>query len=59
MSDVDNDDLAISLKVSTEEVKRVIFENLSKRIGDVIRDEIELMGPVRLSDVEKISAENC
>ncbi len=53
LREVDNNDLGIALKGSAEEVQNVIFNNLSKRLGTMIREEMEYMGPVRLKDVEE------
>jgi len=53
LSDVETEDIAVSLKVATDEVKNLILNNLSKRIRDVVVEEMDLMGPVRLSEVEK------
>lgn len=51
--DVENADLMLSLKVSSEEVREVIFRNMSKRMAETFREEMEFMGPVRLRDVEE------
>ncbi|QAS51000.1 flagellar motor switch protein FliG [Halobacillus litoralis] len=51
--DVDNDDLRLSLKVSSEEVKDIVFNNMSQRMADTFKEEMEFMGPVRLRDVEE------
>ena len=53
LRDVDNNDLAIALKGSNEEVQKVIFNNLSKRLGAMIKEDMEFMGPVRMKDVEE------
>lgn len=53
LREVDNKQLAIALKGATEEVKNVIFANISKRLGEMIREDMEFMGPVRLKDVEE------
>ncbi len=53
LRDVDNNDLAIALKGSNEEVQTVIFNNLSKRLAVMIKEDMEFMGPVRLKDVEE------
>lgn len=53
LRDVDNNDLGIALKGSTEEVQNVIFNNLSKRLAAMIKEDMEFMGPVRLKDVEE------
>lgn len=53
LREVDNNELAMALKGSTEEVQNVIFNNLSKRLAVMIREDMEFMGPVRLKDVEE------
>lgn len=53
LREVDNNQLAIALKGATEEVQNVIFTNMSKRLSEMIREDIEFMGPVRLKDVEE------
>ncbi|MDB5083752.1 MAG: flagellar motor switch protein FliG [Bacilli bacterium] len=51
--DVETGDLLLSLKVSSEEVQEVIFRNMSKRMVETFRQDMEFMGPVRLRDVEE------
>lgn len=51
--DVENADLQLALKVSSEEVREAIFRNMSKRMADTFQEEMEFMGPVRLRDVEE------
>ena len=51
--DCENEDLILSLKVSSEEVKEVLFKNMSQRMAESFQEEIEIMGPVRLRDVEE------
>ncbi|HPO75833.1 flagellar motor switch protein FliG [Thermoclostridium caenicola] len=53
LREVDNSLLALALKGATEEVQNVIYSNMSKRLADMIREDIEYMGPVRLKDVEE------
>lgn len=53
LREVDNNQMAIALKGSTEEVQNKIFSNMSKRMQDMIKEDIEFMGPVRLKDVEE------
>ena len=53
LRDVDNGDLAIALKGSNEEVQNAIFNNMSKRLGVMIKEDMEFMGPVRMKDVEE------
>lgn len=51
--DVENDDLLLGLKVASEEVKSIIFKNMSSRMVETFKEEMEFMGPVRLKDVEE------
>ncbi|CAM3703044.1 flagellar motor switch protein FliG [Mesobacillus zeae] len=51
--DCENEDLMLSLKVSSDEVKEIVFKNMSQRMAETFRDEMEYMGPVRLRDVEE------
>lgn len=53
LRDVENNQLAIALKGATEEVQKIIYSNMSKRLAEMIREDIEFMGPVRLKDVEE------
>ncbi len=53
LREVDNNELAVALKASNEEVQNVIFNNLSKRLAAMIKEDMEFMGPVRLKDVEE------
>jgi flagellar motor switch protein FliG len=48
----ENEDLLLSLKVSSDEVKGIIFKNMSIRMVETFKEEMEYMGPVRLRDVE-------
>ncbi|WP_339249688.1 flagellar motor switch protein FliG [Sporosarcina sp. FSL W8-0480] len=52
----ENADLVLSLRVSSEEVREVLFKNMSQRMADSFKDEMEVMGPVRLRDVEEAQA---
>ncbi|MHA6251298.1 flagellar motor switch protein FliG [Oceanobacillus sp. CAU 1775] len=51
--EVDNEDLRLALKVASEEVKEIVFNNMSQRMAETFKDEMEYMGPVRLRDVEE------
>jgi len=53
LHDVDNNDLALALKGSNEQVQNAIFNNLSKRLAAMIKEDMEFMGPVRMKDVEE------
>jgi flagellar motor switch protein FliG len=52
LKEVDNDDLSLSLKTASEELKTKILKNMSERAAQTIREEMQYMGPVRVSDVE-------
>ena len=52
LKDVENADLTVALKNATPEVSSLIFENMSKRLADMIKEDMEYMGPVRVRDVE-------
>ena len=53
LRDVETNDLAIALKGANEEVQNVIFNNQSKRLSTMIKEDMEFMGPVRMKDVEE------
>ena len=53
LGDIDKDVLSLSLKIATPEVKDKLFGNLSKRARDSILEEIELLGPKPLKEVEE------
>ena len=48
-----NEDLILSLKVSSDEVQNILYQNMSQRMAESFKEEIEIMGPVRLRDVEE------
>ena len=53
LREVENNVLAVALKSTTEEVTKIIFTNMSKRLAEMIKEDIEFMGPVRIKDVEE------
>ena len=53
LREVDNKDLAMSLKGSNQEVKDKIFKNMSERARTMLTDDMEYMGPVRAKDVQE------
>jgi flagellar motor switch protein FliG len=52
LKEVETKDLSLALKAAGEEVKKKIFNNVSARVADLVKEEMEFMGPTRLSDVE-------
>lgn len=53
LRDVETKELALALKGASEEVANVIYKNQSKRAAASLKEDIEYLGPVRLTDVEK------
>ncbi len=52
LKEVDNEELSLSLKTASEELRDKIFRNMSDRATLLIKEDMEFMGPVRVSDVE-------
>ena len=52
LKSVDNAQLLVAMKTSSEELKGKIFDSMSKRAAEMMRDDLELLGPQRVSDVE-------
>jgi flagellar motor switch protein FliG len=48
---VETAELAIALKAASDEIKNKVFRNMSERAGDMLKEEIEDMGPVRMKEV--------
>lgn len=53
LREVSNEDLALALKGASEQVAGIIFSNMSTRAADMLREDIQFIGPVRLSTVEE------
>ncbi|MCC6283958.1 MAG: flagellar motor switch protein FliG [Phycisphaerales bacterium] len=52
LKEVDNSELALALKTASDDLKGKIFKNMSERAAQLIKEDMEFMGPVRVSDVE-------
>ena len=52
LKDIDNKELIMALKGASEEVHDLVFRNMSKRAGGMIKEEMEFLGAVRVSEVE-------
>ncbi|MBF0233658.1 MAG: flagellar motor switch protein FliG [Desulfamplus sp.] len=50
---VEGQQLTYALKTATEEMRKKIFSNLSQRAGEMLKDDLDSMGPVRLAEVEE------
>jgi flagellar motor switch protein FliG len=57
LREVDQEELTLALKAVDEEVQEKVFDNMSKRAASMVREELEYMGPVRVSDVEEAQQE--
>jgi len=53
LREISTDDLKLALKGASPEVKEKFFRNMSKRAADLLKEELELMPPVRITEVEK------
>lgn len=53
LREVNSKDLALAMRGSNEEVCARIYKNMSKRAAEMLKEEIEFMGPVRLKEVEQ------
>ncbi|MBF0280359.1 MAG: flagellar motor switch protein FliG [SAR324 cluster bacterium] len=53
LKEIEQQDLVLSLKTASDAVKELVFSSMSSRASDMIRDDLEVMGPVKVSDVEQ------
>ena len=53
LKEVSNDELILALKTSSEELAEKIFSNISQRAAEMMKEDMEVMGPVKLKDVEQ------
>jgi flagellar motor switch protein FliG len=53
LKDVANEDLKLAMKTCSDELREKIFRNMSQRAAEMLREELEFMGPVRVTDVER------
>lgn len=53
LKEVPRDQLVLALKKANEDLKEMLFRNISKRAAEMINDDLSSMGPVKLKDVEK------
>lgn len=56
MREIDRKDLALALKVSDDKLKNKIFANMSERAADLLKEELQYMGMVKLKEVESAQA---
>ncbi len=53
LKEVDTKELAVALKAASDKLKEKIFKNVSDRVSEMIKEEMEYTGPTRLSVVEE------
>ncbi len=53
LKEIENDDLSLALKTASGELQEKIFKNMSERAAQLIKEDMEYMGPVRVADVEQ------
>ena len=54
LKEVDTNQWAVALKGASEEIKQKVLSNLSQRAADMLREEMEYLGPIKVSDVEAV-----
>ena len=57
LREVSSDNLVLALKGADENIRTKIFKNMSQRAGDMLKEDLETRGPVKLSDVEAAQKE--
>lgn len=53
LKDVPRENLVLALKTASDELKEILFRNVSQRAAEMIKEDLEALGPVKLKDVEK------
>ena len=53
MKEISTEDLTLALKTASDPLKQKIFKNMSQRAVQILKEEMDARGPVKLSDVEK------
>jgi len=53
---IEKDKLPLALKGASEKLRDMFFANVSERVGKMLREEIEALGPVKLRDVDEAQA---
>ena len=59
LREVNTKDLALALKGTKQEVREKIFTNMSERAQQMLRDDMEYLGPVRAKDVQEVQSQIC
>jgi len=53
MKEINQEDLLIALKTASDELKEKLFDNMSDRAGMMLKDDLEALGPTKITDVEQ------
>jgi len=53
LKEMPREDLVLSMKTATEPIKELIFQSMSQRAAEMLREDLEVLGPVKVSDVER------
>lgn len=53
IKEVQNEDLLVSLKTATDELKEKLFSNMSERAAGMLKEDLEYLRPMKISEVEK------
>src|SRR3546814_2941509 len=53
LKEIDNDSLMVALKGASEELRNKFLRNMSSRAADILREDLEAQGPIRMSKVER------
>lgn len=54
LRDVETKDLSLALKGASEDIRNLFFKNMAERASKILKDDIEMMGPVRMKDVSEV-----
>ncbi|MBU0986179.1 MAG: flagellar motor switch protein FliG [Proteobacteria bacterium] len=57
LQNIDNQALSKALRTASDEMKQKVFKNLSERASEMLKEDIEIMGPIKLSEVEESQQE--
>ena len=57
LKEVDQQKLVVALKTAPEDIKTKLFKNMSNRAAKLLEEDLEVLGPTKLSDVEKAQSE--
>jgi flagellar motor switch protein FliG len=57
LREVQNDQLVIALKGASQQLREKVFRNMSQRAAEMLREDLEAKGPVRVSEVEAAQKE--